>query len=895
MAMIRQFVRTLLAWQVHVAVIVTVLAWSSDRSLTMRVVNELVYDRFVQFDARLTFAPDNVLIVYADRELDRRPGEYLRLIDQLRELGAAGFGITQLSPADWTSNQWDQLLTRGDVILGDIRPQPSESSATEIPHSVDLPATPDGVHRHWRTHDENGRETFPFAVALRFCDTPLSLSHIEFGVSFRGGAESLPHVTADAILDDQITSPLVRDRIVLIGRPPDPLLPGLVTPTSGSDWMSIPEFHGHVVNSLVAKHWYQTASSPVTVCLYMLGGTGFLLFGRRARLRRALLCFLLITTAEVALGFLIFWKAGFWLPLATLIIVQLIAAAWSFHARLRFSSQAWQVTRRHGFTVSPRYRSHPHLDPSVEPWELIISFLQHMFPLDRIALLVADDTRSRLRLASFAGCQDEDIVERRRDLRRHPFSDANERKTTLQIDETRPFFERRPAQCQFICPLMYLGRLQGMVIVELSRTALQRQLGFTQSLQDACDEIAPWIARYGDLRRIASRQKRWWNRWSVSSEQETFEALQRYLQSLERHMHQSYAVIESASSGKAVFDLSGNLVTLNAEMFRILHRCGISSHEARLLPTIRSLSKRDILECRELVRRVLMQGRRERAVVSDPHGTSTMLLVISPLTKSLQSSNDPSQLVAFDAQGIQLEAYEADLLNDLHFARDHVTDQGFTVVEDLLSEVISLTDALQYEDLEVAQQRLQLSASQARRTIQQCQSMLANGQSEAIEACMPLRIEAVIRAAVVETRSLAEKCGAAVELSIPRELPDVSANPHRIRQALATGMEVLMEHARDHSVINVTAASQPEFVTVTLHNEGCGVALEQLAAIRRSRPDRPHGSAARLFDQAVWVRSWGGDLTVQSELGEGASIQYTLPRFHWGERQPGFAREQIRQ
>jgi signal transduction histidine kinase len=108
-------------------------------------------------------------------------------------------------------------------------------------------------------------------------------------------------------------------------------------------------------------------------------------------------------------------------------------------------------------------------------------------------------------------------------------------------------------------------------------------------------------------------------------------------------------------------------------------------------------------------------------------------------------------------------------------------------------------------------------------------------------------------------------------------------------------MEVLMEHARDHSVINVTAASQPEFVTVTLHNEGCGVALEQLAAIRRSRPDRPHGSAARLFDQAVWVRSWGGDLTVQSELGEGASIQYTLPRFHWGERQPGFAREQIRQ
>lgn len=888
MAALRLNVRTLLAWQIHIAVLITALAWLSNPWSIARTLNDQVYDLLVRIDARLRFAPDHVLIVYADRHLDRKPDEYLRLLRELRALGAAGFGVTQLSLDEWTPDQQQELSQSTDVVFGDVRGSSRANADDTGPElqaaSVELPRTIDGVYRRWRVDQDQPLRSFPLLAARRFAGQDRALPDDTFGISFRGGPGSLPHVTARAVLNGEITSPLVRDRVVVVGRPNDPLLPGIATPMMDRECMSIAEFHGQIINSLLGGRWYRPASQRAVLALYLAASVGFLLFGRRAPLSRAVVIFLMAATLQGTAAIVLFCRGGVHFPLLTLMMVEVLSTTWSFYGRLRFSGEAWQVTRRHGFTVSPRYRSHPHLDPSREPWDLIQAFLQHLFPLDRIALLISDGSQGRLQLVSFTGCQQEEVVERRRDLRRHPFQDAHERKTVVQIDETRPFFERRPAQCQFLCPLMHTGRIQGMVVVELSRTAWQKHSGFTQSLQDACDEIAPWVARYTELKQVATRRERWWNRAGISKEQETFESLQRYLQSLDRHMQQSYAVIENATTGKAVFDLGGNLVTLNAEMFRILHRCGIASHDARLLPTIRSLLKRDIQECRELVRRVLMHGRRERAVVEETLNGGAMLLVISPVQKSNQATIDPGELAAFDVQGVQIEAFEADLVNDFHVVREHVAEQGFSIVEELLGDVLSLTDALMEDDIELSQRQLQSSATQAKLTIQRCQSMLASGPAEDADTLVPLQVDAVVRAAVVETRSLADKCGASVELAVPRDLPDVSANPQRLRQSIATGMEVLMEHARDHSVINVTASSGTQFVTITIRNEGCGVALDQIAAIRRSRPDRPAGNATRLFDQAVWLRSWGGDMTIHSDLGEGATIEYTLPRFEWHER-----------
>ncbi len=518
------------------------------------------------------------------------------------------------------------------------------------------------------------------------------------------------------------------------------------------------------------------------------------------------------------------------------------------------------------------------------PWPYIASLLQQLFPLDGVSLLVVSPWRDRLD-AVLGDSQSAEPIDLR-DLKRAPYADAIRRRAAVRIDAVKPYFATQCMQTQFFAPLVHAGKLRGVLFVELCSTALEKMPGFSRQLSEIGEEIASWLARYNQLTSEDGRQRRWWLRWATPCETLTFDRLQGQLRTVERRLHQADQVVEQASCGKAVFDLSGAVVTMNATMYRLLHACNIVGPDTHLLQVIRVLTKRDMSECRDLIRRVVFRQQRERIVVSDPADDQSLVLMVQPIFRADQMTMDASELHAFNVQGIHVEVIQGEVLGDVQEVREHMAEQTLAAVHDTLADVSALSSIVRAGVAPQVWSQIATTVDRARITVQRCQTMLANGQSEDPDVILPVEIGTIVRAAIIENRCCAEQSGTTIATDMLRDLPDVVANPHRLRQVISTALAVMLEYARDNSLINVSARYCVDQILITIENEGCGVTLDRLLGGRHATPGDAPLEASRLLDVREWLLHWGGDLQVDAELGEGAAIRLSLKPFDWNDTSP---------
>jgi hypothetical protein len=569
------------------------------------------------------------------------------------------------------------------------------------------------------------------------------------------------------------------------------------------------------------------------------------------------------------------------------VAVEAFATVYMLSRRMRYSEQAWKAMRRAGFQHSPRYRHHPVVDGDEPPWPRIGAFLQHLFPVNRLAILVLKTNRERLELVSTLGCSVSGVVERRRDVRRSPFSDAIERRTALQVDEIRPFFQPASDHCQYLVPLLFAGKAEGAIVVELSRAAAENCVALSDQLMSVGEEIAPWIARYQRISQHTVAKKAWWRRWRVTREQELFEHLQGHLYMMERRSHQTYQVVEQSSSGKAVFDLSGSVVTMNETMFRLLHPYGFASLDVTLLQLISSLCQRDLTACRALLRHVVVDGREERCILQNPNTRAHLVLMLRPLKAPQSVKQREDEMLAFETLGVHVELFESDMFSDVHELRDHIAEQALEVVDEILDEVHLLTQACRAGTMGDPWNKLDTSVELAQSTVQRCQSILEAGHSDDPRNCLPVAVAPLVVRSVAEAEAFVERSGISIHTSLPSNLPDVNPNPHRMYIALLWVLEELAHHAHGNSVIQVGAAIDADRVTLTCHCKDTELAIDSSDAVEIAVPSESPGQEHRLGEARQWLRLWGGELTIAAMPGVGSLVSLSLQTFDWNDRGQG--------
>ena len=147
----------------------------------------------------------------------------------------------------------------------------------------------------------------------------------------------------------------------------------------------------------------------------------------------------------------------------------------------------------------------------------------------------------------------------------------------------------------------------------------------------------------------------------------------------------------------------------------------------------------------------------------------------------------------------------------------------------------------------------------------------------------PLSLRSIAEDTVAAFRDRSADRGVNIHIDMPGDLPLVSGESEKIRQVLTNLMDNALKFTPPRGSITLSALPDDRSVTARVSNTGDGIAPEHLPhlferfyKVDRSRRDQGTGLGLAIVKHIVLAH--GGEVEVESRLGEGATFTFTLPR-----------------
>ncbi len=131
-------------------------------------------------------------------------------------------------------------------------------------------------------------------------------------------------------------------------------------------------------------------------------------------------------------------------------------------------------------------------------------------------------------------------------------------------------------------------------------------------------------------------------------------------------------------------------------------------------------------------------------------------------------------------------------------------------------------------------------------------------------------------------RALAEEAssrGVTVRVEDSTDLPRVEVDPLRLREVVANLVSNAIRHSNGGASVVLSTEPQPGHIVVRVRDTGPGIAPEELPRIfdRFHKGPRSQGSGLGLAIARNLVAAHGGEISVESVLGRGTTVSFTLP------------------
>jgi DNA-binding response OmpR family regulator len=144
----------------------------------------------------------------------------------------------------------------------------------------------------------------------------------------------------------------------------------------------------------------------------------------------------------------------------------------------------------------------------------------------------------------------------------------------------------------------------------------------------------------------------------------------------------------------------------------------------------------------------------------------------------------------------------------------------------------------------------------------------------------PFDVRASIEQCIQMVREKAARKGMRISFSVGDEVGSVSADERRFRQVLLNLLSNAVKFS--HSRIDIAAEVEGAMLTVSVSDDGPGIALEDQTLIfeafqQGKRPSREEGTGLGLTLSRQIVELHGGGISVESALGEGSTFTFTVP------------------
>lgn len=256
-----------------------------------------------------------------------------------------------------------------------------------------------------------------------------------------------------------------------------------------------------------------------------------------------------------------------------------------------------------------------------------------------------------------------------------------------------------------------------------------------------------------------------------------------------------------------------------------------------------------------------------------------LLLDCSVATLAHHHSGEPIIMYAFREIGREreIEYLKDELLSSIsHELRTPLSSiDGFTR---LLQERPDLPAEMQRESLQL----IKASTEQLSRIVEDFIDVARARRGHLPIALEPVQIEALIRAIISDIRPRYPKHD--IVVLIARDLPIVDVDGLRIRQIFDNIIGNAATYSAEGTRISVRARRTDNTVAISISDQGIGIApevqdriFEPFYRAENSRRYRAKGVGLGLSIVRSLVQAHGGELSVRSDVGRGATFTFSLP------------------
>jgi signal transduction histidine kinase len=147
-----------------------------------------------------------------------------------------------------------------------------------------------------------------------------------------------------------------------------------------------------------------------------------------------------------------------------------------------------------------------------------------------------------------------------------------------------------------------------------------------------------------------------------------------------------------------------------------------------------------------------------------------------------------------------------------------------------------------------------------------------------------MQVEEVVEQVVMTMQARAMDQGLTLRSELPSTLPEVMADPDRVAQILTNLVGNACNYTLDGGEVTVSACVYSDQVRVSVHDTGIGISKEDREKIfdRFFRADDSvvqdaPGTGLGLAIVRSLTEMQGGQVWVESELGEGSTFTFALP------------------
>ncbi len=859
--------------------------------------DDLTHDWATRVLVTRCLIPAEVLLIYADPQPSESESEELEtLLDQLEELQAKHIALALPLPSKLAERYRNRAsITIGHTVVRnrhnpEVFYAPPESTL-DVRNNQDavvvLPPRRNGTFREQLTRVEvagNWHPTLESAVTQRLMLN--SAAGSSFRIHFRGAAGSLPHVDLASAISGGLIPELVTGRTVLIGRSESSGQLGVATPTTGEhDEMSVLEFHGHALNTLLTGATVHRTSPRINWLIYVLVAIAAGLCFESVTARGCGLLLPALLVLDVACLLLFLWGANVWIPAFEIAAVQVACFERIVQRRNAFAQVAWRQLIETLYSKLRQRQWPTGLFSEEEPWSQIVSFIHQTLNLSRLIILELGENSFHVREVKALNCELADIDEHRRDCRRWPYVAALDEQRPLALDVKKPFLRLAADEEQYLVPLVFSGDVFGFMAIGAVRSEIADSVEFQDRLAEFADQIAELLYRRRHILSQRKRESRWFNRLRQSADARIYGQLVHATHLLEQRMTRLENMFDKSATAAAIYNVFGRLMMVNAMMAQLLKNEGVVAAELSTVDLIAVLTKRDRQAARDIVQQVVTSRRPESIAVTLENQTGDYLFTVRPMesevseTQVVTANQSPFQL-----QGILCELVDRSDVVRTHYLRQQLTEGFGNTLRNDFAAVDMAANLIADETAPPEQRRECLDLIHGRvetalRSLRDFEHLMPTDLYSTQEECLPIASVPVLKKAITTVQSQAGDRGIAIKLQRAPLVSHVFAAPNLLPRVFEAILEFLVLDSRDDSELGVNLEETRNKVIVTFANQGFGVAINSVHELldQESLTNVPESqNLRRVLEQ---IHAWGGKMTAASEIGSGTSIKLMLRKF----------------